>query len=341
MAKQMQATPSTKKVSDIYSRLSGPSPTLILQPPFQRRFVWSDEHKEKLIDTIMNGLPIPEVYIAQSGIDLDKLETQEVVVDGQQRLSTILQYIDEPEDSVVFGNLVPKFKTLLDQDKRDFLNYNIVIRDLGDVDGATIIDIFKRINSTRYGLNDIELHNAIYDGKFITTAKEILEKVNTDNLPFLTESMISRMEDLYFILSLLATVMHGGYFSRDREIEKYIIEYNDKFEDKETYKKRFNEIFSFIEALRLKSESIWYRKSNYFTLFVEIYNRELEKLDFKTVHDKLIFLEDNVLENRNLGREENDFSKYYAYMYTGTTSRQARVVRGNILSKYVLNEAQI
>lgn len=341
MAKQMQATPSTKKVSDIYSRLSGPSPTLILQPPFQRRFVWSDEHKEKLIDTIMNGLPIPEVYIAQSGIDLDKLETQEVVVDGQQRLSTILQYIDEPEDSLVFGNLVPKFKSLLDQDKRDFLNYNIVIRDLGDVDSATIIDIFKRINSTRYGLNDIELHNAIYDGKFITTAKEILEKVNTENLPFLTESMISRMEDLYFILSLLATVMHGGYFSRDREIEKYIIEYNDKFEDKETYKQRFNEIFSFIEALRLKSESIWYRKSNYFTLFVEIYNRELTKLDFKTVHDRLIFLEDNVLENRNLGREENDFSKYYAYMYTGTASRQARVVRGDILSKYVLNEAQI
>jgi uncharacterized protein with ParB-like and HNH nuclease domain len=339
MAKQMQATPSTKKISDIYSRLSGPSPTLILQPPFQRRFVWSDEHKEKLIDTILFGLPIPEIYIAQSGIDLEKLETQEVVVDGQQRLSTILQYIDEPEDSTIFGNIVPKFKLLKDQDKRDFLNYNIVIRDLGDIDSSTIIDIFKRINSTRYGLNDVELHNAIYDGKLITAAKEILEQVDTDKLPFLTESMISRMEDLYFILSLLATIVHGGYFSRDKEIEKYIVEYNDKFDEKETYKERFNKVFGFIESLRLNSGSIWYRKSNYFTLFIEIYNRDLEKLDLKTMHTKLLELEDKVLENRKLGREENDFSKYYAYMYTGTTSRQARVVRGEILSKYVLEPA--
>ncbi|WP_375103256.1 DUF262 domain-containing protein [Paenibacillus sp. RS8] len=337
MAKQMQATPSTKKVSDIYTRLSGPNPTLILQPPFQRRFVWSDDHKERLIDTILNGLPIPEVYIAQSGIDLEKLETQEVVVDGQQRLSTIIQYIDEPDDSIVFGTIVPKFKVLQDQDKRDFLNYNIVIRDLGDIDSATIIDVFKRINSTRYGLNDIELHNAVYNGKLITTAKDILDKVNTDNLPFLTESMISRMEDLYFILSLLATIIHGGYFSRDKEIEKYIIEYNDKFESSESYKHRFNEIFSYIEKLRLKSESIWYRKSNYFTLFVELYNRDLTGYDMKTIHDKLVTFENNVLENRNLGREENDFSKYYAYMYSGTASRQARVVRGEILSKYVLD----
>lgn len=36
-------------------------------------------------------MPFPEIYIAQSGVDIEKLETQEVVVDGQQRLSTIIQ----------------------------------------------------------------------------------------------------------------------------------------------------------------------------------------------------------------------------------------------------------
>ncbi len=335
MAKQLQATPGTKKISELYTRLTSENPTLILQPAFQRRFVWNDEHKEKFIDTLIKGLPIPEIYIAQTGIDIEKIEAQEVVVDGQQRLSTIIQYINESDDSNVFGNIVPKFKDLDDKtDKRDFLNYNIVVRDLGDLSSEEIIEIFKRINSTRYGLNDVELHNALYDGKFIAVAKEILDTISISNLPFLTESKISRMEDLHYILLLLATIVHGGYFSLDKEIEKCIIEYNNEFPSSEEIKAKFIKTFEFIQSMNLPIDSIWFRKSNFFTLFVELYNKK----DF-TMRDKakqkLIELESNIIENKNLGREENDFSKYYAYMYSGTNSRQARVIRSEILNEYV------
>lgn len=65
-------------------------------------------------------MPFPEIYIAQSGIDIQKIETQEVVVDGQQRLSTIIQYIDEADDSKIFGKTISKFKDLDAQDKKDF-----------------------------------------------------------------------------------------------------------------------------------------------------------------------------------------------------------------------------
>ena len=198
MAKQLSSSPSNKKISELYKRVK--EETLILQPDFQRKLVWSSKHKEAFIDTILKGMPFPEIYIAQSGIDIQKIETQEVVVDGQQRLSTIIQYIDEADDSKIFGKTISKFKDLDAQDKKDFLNYNVVIRDLEDVTPELIREVFRRINQTKFSLEQIEIQNAIYDGEFISTAKDILESVEVDHLPIFSDSEISRMSDLHFIL---------------------------------------------------------------------------------------------------------------------------------------------
>ncbi|KUF34335.1 MULTISPECIES: DUF262 domain-containing protein [Lysinibacillus] len=337
MVKQILASPSTKKISELYTRLSGENPTLILQPEFQRKFVWNDEHKEKFIETLLKGMPIPEIYIAQSGIDVEKIETQEVVVDGQQRLSTILQYINEKEDSKVFGNIVKKFKELnAETERRDFLNYNVVIRDLGDINPEEIIEIFKRINLTRYSLTDIELQNAIYNGEFISAAKEILETITIQDLPFLTDSKLTRMEDLHYLLLILSTLVRGGYFSRDVEVEKCIIEFNNEFPNKEEYQEKINLVFSFIQNLSLDIDSIWLRKSNYFTLFIELYNR-YESLDIDSLKGRLLKFENDILKNKNAGKDTNDYGRYYSYMYSGTNSRQARVVRAELLGKYVFD----
>ena len=338
MTTQLIATPSTKKISDLYSRITAATPTLILQPAFQRKFVWNSEHKERFIETILLGLPIPEIYIAQSGIDVEKIETQEVVVDGQQRLSTIVQYINEPEDSNIFGTIVPKYRDLGDQ-KRDFLNYNIVIRDLGDVDSDKIREIFKRINLTQYSLNQVELHNAVYDGQFISTAKLIIEHLEDKDLPFLNESKITRMEDLYFIILIMATLENGGYFNRDKEIERYIVQYNDIYEQADEVKTNIMSIFELIKQLGVPADSIWYRRSNFFILFIEIYKvKFINKLDIslEKLRSGLYRLEEQVLQNKGLGKDENDFSKYYSYMYADTNSRASRVVRGELFTKHIL-----
>ena len=93
--KQLPSSPSNKKISELYGMISRNE--LILQPEFQRKLVWSPQHKEAFIDTILQGFPFPEIYIAQTGVDLDTLQTQQVVVDGQQRLSTIVGYIENAE----------------------------------------------------------------------------------------------------------------------------------------------------------------------------------------------------------------------------------------------------
>lgn len=334
MPRQIQASVSVKKISEIYQRIK--NKTLITQPEFQRKFVWNRAHKEKFIDTILNGYPFPEIYIAQTGIDLEKIQNQEVVVDGQQRLSTIVQYIDELEGSKEFGKDVKKYQSLTGEEKRDFLNYEVVFRALGDVSSSTIIEIFKRINLTQYSLEQVEIENAVYDGEFISTAKEILQTININELPTFSDYELSRMADLYFVLLLMSTIENGGYFNRDSEIEKRIILYNDVYENSNNIKQLLIPTIDKIRQLELPSDSIWFRKSNLFTLIIEL-SKFHGSTDLNRLKEGLNQFENNILANKNADKNENEFGKYYSYMYTGTNSRQARVIRGELINKYVLS----
>lgn len=64
---------------------------LEMSPPFQRNPVWTDRQKSFLIDSILNGYPIPEIYI-QEKISADG-KTKYVIVDGQQRIRAVLGFI--------------------------------------------------------------------------------------------------------------------------------------------------------------------------------------------------------------------------------------------------------
>lgn len=67
---------------------------LELNPRFQRRPVWTEKAKSYLIDTILRGKPIPKIFIRQRINVSTKTSTRDVV-DGQQRLRTILTYIKD------------------------------------------------------------------------------------------------------------------------------------------------------------------------------------------------------------------------------------------------------
>src|SRR4051812_44480131 len=64
---------------------------LVVKPDFQRNPVWSDAQKSYLIDTILRGFPIPELYF-QTSSDENGKETH-VVVDGQQRVRACLEFV--------------------------------------------------------------------------------------------------------------------------------------------------------------------------------------------------------------------------------------------------------
>ncbi|WP_422354218.1 DUF262 domain-containing protein [Roseivirga pacifica] len=328
MARQLQAQPDKKTISDLIGKIQRNE--LILQPEFQRGFVWTPDHMENFIKTILEGYPFPEIYISQKGIDLETLSTQNVVVDGQQRLTTIKRYIEGTHD---FEREIPKYADLPDTQKTEFLNYDVTIRDLKDVSQETMIEIFQRINSTKFTLSAIEINNAIYDGEFIKCAKEVISEFKTIEfkVPVFSESELTRMADLHFLLLVMSTIEEGGYFPADNEVEKYIAQYNDEYPNHTQMKDRLIASILSINNSDLQTDSIWYRKSNYFTLLCELLwsNKSLDDLI-----DELNVFEGNVLDNKNKDKDQNDFAKYYANMYAGTNSRNARVRRSEILKEH-------
>src|SRR3989344_4284773 len=67
---------------------------LILSPDFQRRTVWSSSAKSYLVDTVVRGFPMPVIFLRERKTDLKALKTAKEVVDGQQRIRTLLSYIN-------------------------------------------------------------------------------------------------------------------------------------------------------------------------------------------------------------------------------------------------------
>jgi hypothetical protein len=328
MANQIKPSVTNPTIAAIYQDIE--SGKLILKPDFQRKFVWTHAHQEAFIDTILKGYPFPEIYVCQGSIDTKKLKTIEHVIDGQQRLTTLKRYIEGGFDKPL--KTIKSFEELKD-DQEQFLSYQIVVRDLGKVDDDTIREVFKRINLTKFKLENIEIHNAVYDGEFIQTAKEILKNIPLEKYGVFQESEFTRMADLHFVLLVMSTVENAGYFPSDKDLERYVAEFNDEYKNSSHIKSLLIKVFAIIDDLDLPIDSIWFRKSCFFTLVVEIANN-IQNIpnDFK---GKLIKFEENLLAQKN--NKGSDYATFYSYMYAGTTGRKARIERANIFKKAVFN----
>ena len=137
---------TNERIVNLYNKIKDEE--YILKPDFQRRLVWNADHKEKFIETILLGYPFPEIYIADGEMNLEEMKKETLIVDGQQRLDTIYHYIEG--DIELKYKIVKRYKDLTVDEKTDFLNYNVIVRDLKNVTGEEIKEIFRRINSISY-----------------------------------------------------------------------------------------------------------------------------------------------------------------------------------------------
>lgn len=337
MNNSINANSSNEKILNIYNQIK--SGIINLAPDFQRKLVWNDIHKENFIDTIINGYPFPEIYIADGEIDYENpTKITKWIVDGQQRLSTIVQYIDG-NSNLRFKKIKP-FNELSNKEKENFYYYNVVIRNLGHINSECIKEVFRRINSVNYALNAIEITNALYDGEYIKTANYILDnnKQYMEKFDLFSVNEQSRMRDLEFILTLMSIVEEKGYFSSTKRNEIYIKEYNDEYKNKDIIIQRFNNIFEEINTIIDDSYSMWTKKSNFLTMFIELYRFYYSGQAVICNNLKNIFsnFEKKLLSNKSNAEEKNIYVEYYLASIQGTGSKTARITRGKILQQFIL-----
>lgn len=314
---------------------------LILAPHFQRKLVWRLTHKVDFIKTILLGFPFPEIFLARGGINVDTMESTSCLVDGQQRMNSIVEYINGvfPVDGKTYSELSPAKKEAV-------LKYEIAIVELDlEKDDPSLLDIFKRLNRTFYALSTIEKMSSEFgSSEFMLVAKllcgELMARnesaANVDQKllsydPNITEEFtkwgnskkidayqkfilessifskyeISRQVQLMFTLNLMATRL-SQYYNRNDKVGSNLEEHADEFIRKDEIVQDFNVVASFYNKLRLGQKSYWYTKSNSFSLFLVLLDRvyEREVLEAHTVKQKLVAFEKAVPEDYALAAKE-------------------------------------
>lgn len=316
--------------------------SLIPQPEFQRRLVWSNKDKVAFVRTVLEGYPFPEIYIASGKVDPKTGEGTELLVDGQQRLTTLYQYFKGSPDLKLPKDM-RSYAELSEPEQIGFLEYEVVVRDLGNKPIATVKEIFQRINSTNYGLNAMEIHNARYGGEFKEFGEKISQNAFFESNRFFTATDIKRMNDVRYCLVLAITVMRT-YFNRDTEIEEYLEKYNESFDEAEDLNKEINGTLSAIGQLDLPTDCRAFKKADFLTLFVEMHRATYKKnmtVAVDSTRKNLLSFYGKV-ENASQGRakENADELNYYKAALQASNDRGNRILRGQIIEKLLAYSGQ-
>jgi len=238
----MKTSPSSLKIRQIITLTK--EGKLVPRPEFQRRLVWTSADKIRFIDTVLRSYPFPEIYLANGAVNVDTGEGTQLLVDGQQRVTTIVSYFHS--DPSTSGATIPPYAALERQQKEEFLNYDVAVRDLGSVTVEQIIEVFRRINSTKYDLNEVEINNAVYAGELMRLASAFAENDFFDTHKVFRTTDIRRMGDVRFVLQVVITYL-AGYFNRDDLFEQFLADYNDQFPQRDEVGKRLSAAIAFME----------------------------------------------------------------------------------------------
>jgi len=238
-----------------------------LQPKYQRRLVWPFKSKVYLIDTILQGLPLPKFFM-QLRVDPLNGKTIYDMVDGQQRLSTIFQFIREetndgkqfilsrkhhPKPETFLSDLEGlTFSTLPSSYQQKLWLYKLTMEELTNATEQEIRDMFVRLNLNNVKLKDQELRNAIFHGDFKKVVYSLSDEYEEDfylKYKILSLAQIKRMNDAEMTSELLGFVLRGLTNKKDKLDEIY--RENDSMEeaDIKSTKSKFRKIMNLIETI--------------------------------------------------------------------------------------------
>lgn len=262
MDELLKVSRTTYKVADFLSwQRQG---TLNLRPPFQRGSVWNPKAKSFFIDSIVRGFPVPLIFL-QDRTDPQTYEPQRLVVDGQQRLRTVLAYLDpsclkdaKPTDAFkILRTHNPDlagqtFKALSDDVQQRILNFEFSVHVLpSTTPNRKLLEIFARMNSTGMKANEQELRNAAFSGSFkqfaYSLAYEQLERWLEWKL--FSEQQVARMKEVE-LTSELAMFFVSGFSGRNqRAIDGAYRRYDDDFPSEQAVRRRFSPLFDILESV--------------------------------------------------------------------------------------------
>lgn len=207
------------------------------KPELQRKYVWDKPEASRFIDSILLGLPVPSIFLANTK------DHKKLIIDGYQRILTVYDYVQRQifsKDGKIFKLTNTKrinkrwrgksFKELTDAEQRKIKSstiHAIVFEQKEPKEKDTsLYQIFERINAGGRVLKPQEIRNCVYQGLFNTLLIKLNKNLKWRQL-FGLEQEDPRMLDLEFILRFFALGSEGIKNSEATQIslKKYLNEY--------------------------------------------------------------------------------------------------------------------
>ncbi len=235
----------------------------LLKPELQRYYVWDKSEASRFIESILLGLPVPSIFLANTNDD------KKLIIDGYQRIMTVYDYVKKGvwrkdgktfklsnTDKINERYRGKAFAELPDQEQRKIRSttiHAIVFEQKAPADNDTsLYQVFERINTGGRALMPQEIRNCVNQGHFNDLLFQLNQNATWRNL-FGKEDSDPRMRDMEFILRFLG--LDTEYIKNNQSstisLKKYLNEFmgSENSQDLEIIEERrdkFNNVMDFI-----------------------------------------------------------------------------------------------
>ncbi|MFZ1362389.1 MAG: DUF262 domain-containing protein [Candidatus Nanopelagicales bacterium] len=287
---------------------------LRLRPAFQRNLVWNQEQKAFLLDSILRGIPVPELYI--QSVTSEQGDEEIIVVDGQQRISACLEFV---EGSLRLGSSEDfdakwqnrTFDELDDDLKKRVREYEFVVRKLpSNASDSVLREIFRRLNRTVEALLPQELRHAAYTGRFIKLVEEAGSASTLSDLGIFTPADFRRRRNDEFLAEIFFAITADAFPNKKEGLDNLFLAY---------------EMQGFPPAVEENIRARFARVTNW----LEPISGDLKRTRFRNKSDAyslLYYLLQNADHLSDTGTQQSDFleeAKKYSDLVNGMKRQEA------------------
>lgn len=351
---------SIKEISSMFEETS-----LIVDDTYQRRSVWSEKDKIRLVETVLLNLIIPVLFFWKADTDPETGASITHIVDGQQRIKAICSFINnefklKPQfllDETAKEKYSNKYFRDLDaEDKKSFWNYQLMVIDIDPTATRNdIITMFNRLNLTDYNLNDQEKRNSM-SGEFAALARELSDAPIWEERHLFTTTDVKRMKDVEFCASLILLYRKGIIDQTDQTA------LNQAYEELQSgYKDAENDKYAVFAAIDLLPQffisdevtKFLKKKTQLYTLFSVIFYMQRNSLSVSEIQLQnlqnfvdlyAVFNNDMDLTNQIDENEKVLFDwlkKYKLASSEGLNKHTNRMIRYNVMKDFMFTISPI
>ncbi len=225
---------------------------LEISPKYQRRTVWSQNGKSYLMDSIVRGFPLPQFFIREKVLRSERRNVKEVV-DGQQRLRTIIEFVNDgftilPLHNKEFARLT--YSQLPEEIQERILTFPLNVNVLVGTSEAEVLETFSRLNAYSVPLNRIEKLNAQYTGDFKQKIDELARThlIYWQDNGIMSAKNIARMLEVQLTAELVGTMLKGLQ-NKKEYVEDLYKQYDAYFPQYNYISQRLGEMLELIQLI--------------------------------------------------------------------------------------------